>query len=482
MKSIREHLVDPAEAPELEGAWARIRSRRSARPAWAPRVAVAVAVVVALVWWVRSPAPTAPRAAIDLSASVFTPEVVRLDDGTNIVVMPGARLVPLERTASAVGWRLERGAASFEVAHDRTRTFYVEGGDARVVVVGTRFAVRRDGAALAVEVDRGTVRVEAPTGTREVHGGNAWRVERAFSTAIARGDEAAEREDAERRAGRGGDEDGTITSGAGGGRVDAPGASGAGSNVGDRVDAPGASGASSNVGEDDRLDAPSARGADSTLDVRIDSRGEDRGDAVAGGGPSAGEGSGRADTLGLRSPARGGRADAKDSTTPTPGATAGRARAGDDSKARGAKSGAGSNANGAKAGDGSDVTDAEASDDPLAAADRDRARGAPRAAAARLEAFIAGAPDDARVPLALFMLARIHHGDLDDPGAAAPRLEAAIAAGLPRPLEERALARLVECYVATNQRALARAAARRYVDRFPNGARIEQIRRWAPKP
>jgi transmembrane sensor len=55
---------------------------------------------------------------------------------------------------------LERGEAFFDVAHDPARPFEVLAGSHRVIVVGTKFSVRRDGADMRVSVLEGGVRVE----------------------------------------------------------------------------------------------------------------------------------------------------------------------------------------------------------------------------------------------------------------------------------------------------------------------------------
>jgi transmembrane sensor len=55
--------------------------------------------------------------------------------------------------------RLAAGAAFFDVVHDPDRPFIVDCGAVRVTVLGTRFAVERQGAHVRVEVERGRVRV-----------------------------------------------------------------------------------------------------------------------------------------------------------------------------------------------------------------------------------------------------------------------------------------------------------------------------------
>jgi transmembrane sensor len=55
---------------------------------------------------------------------------------------------------------LRQGEAFFEVAKDPSRPFVVEAGRKRVVAVGTKFSVRRDGESVEVVVTEGKVRVE----------------------------------------------------------------------------------------------------------------------------------------------------------------------------------------------------------------------------------------------------------------------------------------------------------------------------------
>jgi transmembrane sensor len=55
---------------------------------------------------------------------------------------------------------LSQGEAFFEVAPDGNRPFVVQAGDRRVVAVGTKFSVRREGDVLQVVVTEGHVRVD----------------------------------------------------------------------------------------------------------------------------------------------------------------------------------------------------------------------------------------------------------------------------------------------------------------------------------
>jgi len=128
--------------------------QRRPHPLWGLGLAVAVLTLAgaALLW---------PR----LSASTYATDVgeqrvvvlkdgsrLRLDTNTAVKVRLGAR----ERRIDLV-----RGQALFEVAHDTTRPFRVMAGQAEVVALGTRFDVRRDGAAVRVTLLQGRVSVVA---------------------------------------------------------------------------------------------------------------------------------------------------------------------------------------------------------------------------------------------------------------------------------------------------------------------------------
>jgi transmembrane sensor len=56
---------------------------------------------------------------------------------------------------------LQRGEAIFDIAHDAQRPFVIDGGLARVTVLGTRFVVNRLPDRLRISVERGLVRVQS---------------------------------------------------------------------------------------------------------------------------------------------------------------------------------------------------------------------------------------------------------------------------------------------------------------------------------
>ncbi|NWK96195.1 hypothetical protein DM806_11040 [Sphingobium lactosutens] len=83
----------------------------------------------------------------------------QLSDGSQIELNTATSV----RTAIDVSERevwLDKGEAFFEVAHQHGRPFIVHAGTRTIVVLGTKFAVRRDGARVTVSVLEGRVRVD----------------------------------------------------------------------------------------------------------------------------------------------------------------------------------------------------------------------------------------------------------------------------------------------------------------------------------
>ncbi len=85
---------------------------------------------------------------------------LRLSDGTRATLSGDSRIeVSMSRRERRIA--LMRGEAFFEAAKDRQRPFVVDADARRVVAVGTRFSVRRDGPDLRVVVTEGLVRLES---------------------------------------------------------------------------------------------------------------------------------------------------------------------------------------------------------------------------------------------------------------------------------------------------------------------------------
>lgn len=87
-------------------------------------------------------------------------DTIGLADGSRATLSSDSRIdVALSRAQRHVA--LEHGEAFFDVAKDPGRPFAVDAGARRVIAVGTRFSVRRDGPDLRVVVTEGTVRLES---------------------------------------------------------------------------------------------------------------------------------------------------------------------------------------------------------------------------------------------------------------------------------------------------------------------------------
>lgn len=94
------------------------------------------------------------------ASSVGQLRELRLSDGTRATLSGDSRIeVAMSRGERRIV--LTRGEAFFEAAKDRQRPFVVDANTRRVVAVGTRFAVRRDGPDLRVVVTEGLVRLES---------------------------------------------------------------------------------------------------------------------------------------------------------------------------------------------------------------------------------------------------------------------------------------------------------------------------------
>ena len=129
--------------------------RRGSLRGFAALSASAAVVALALGWhWMPATATSSHRTSLGAT------EVVALADGSQTTLASDSRIdVSLSRSRRVVD--LQRGEAFFDAARDPRRPFVVEAGERRVVAVGTRFSVRRDGPDLRVVVTEGTVRLES---------------------------------------------------------------------------------------------------------------------------------------------------------------------------------------------------------------------------------------------------------------------------------------------------------------------------------
>lgn len=141
----------------------RSRAVRSPRPRWILATAASLLLVV-MAAWLFVPAGNAYQTAMGVTTSVHTA------DGSKIMLNSDSRIrIALTDTERRV--ELSQGEVFVEVAHDPSRPFVVTVGARRVVAVGTRFSVRREGDGVQVVVTEGKVRVEDAASTKAVVAG-----------------------------------------------------------------------------------------------------------------------------------------------------------------------------------------------------------------------------------------------------------------------------------------------------------------------
>jgi transmembrane sensor len=140
-----------------------------------------------------APVATAPRVVSPQPTAAVTRvsarQRVRLADGSSALVSSSVGTLDVLRNESAhLELALRSGTAHFEVVPNKTRKFVVTAGSVQVHVVGTVFDVEQGDERVRVAVSEGKVRVETPTGTQFVRGGeSAW-----FDTTGARLSDEAE--------------------------------------------------------------------------------------------------------------------------------------------------------------------------------------------------------------------------------------------------------------------------------------------------
>jgi transmembrane sensor len=114
----------------------------------------------------------------------------------------------------------------------------------------------------------------------------------------------------------------------------------------------------------------------------------------------------------------------------------------------------------------------------LARADAERRAGNLSAAEATLSSAMNSAPDHGRAAVAAFTLGKLLLDGSGRPADAAHAFSRAVALGPPAAIAEDALARLVEAEGRAGHVERARAAARQYTARYPNGPKLYAVNRW----
>lgn len=150
--SPRIEAVAPAVSTHSSSAKGNVRDATRVRPlAFAATVLLALGVGAYFISTPRGDRYSTPIGGI---ASV------PLSDGSNITLNTATQ-VRVELTPHERDIRLDAGEAFFEVAHDPARPFVVQVGNTRIIAVGTKFSVRREGDDVRVVVTEGKVRVES---------------------------------------------------------------------------------------------------------------------------------------------------------------------------------------------------------------------------------------------------------------------------------------------------------------------------------
>lgn len=96
-----------------------------------------------------------------VSTAIAQTRVLNLADGSRVTLGPSSRIAT-RIDAKGRSVTLLSGEAFFEVAHDSSRPLWVEAGDTRIQVVGTKFDVNRASGRVSVSVLEGVVRVHEP--------------------------------------------------------------------------------------------------------------------------------------------------------------------------------------------------------------------------------------------------------------------------------------------------------------------------------
>lgn len=185
---IREVLDESVSEEAVQRVWKGVRRRRSGGAAiswrlerrhWVMFASAALVMAVAL-WFVRAPS-TAHGPLLEANGQVLNAlgaeaeSTTRLNDGSRILLGPGAALEVLDNDESSFVCVLRRGRGTFDVKPGGPRRWRVEAGPVRVEVIGTRFTVDRNKARVSVDVDHGTVLVRGdrvPDGVQKLTAGS----------------------------------------------------------------------------------------------------------------------------------------------------------------------------------------------------------------------------------------------------------------------------------------------------------------------
>ncbi len=163
--ALKQELGHPPEAWQAtqRARFQKSLAERPARPTlfrFALPVAATLALVGTLVWVTLRQRPAEGVGRWLVAAELREP--FRFDDGSSIVLGPGAR-GRLADDSTSVRFDLHGGRASFDVTPGQKRTWTITAGRNEVRVVGTRFSVSYAASdTFEVDVERGIVSVRVP--------------------------------------------------------------------------------------------------------------------------------------------------------------------------------------------------------------------------------------------------------------------------------------------------------------------------------
>ncbi len=176
MSPLSEYVNPPEGNPaDLHVEWhevrRRVRRHRQVRVvALTAASLLLVGVVAGLVFRSKEPSLLAGQQALALDA----PRTLTLIEGSEVQLAAGAQIELTAADENEVVVVLQRGRASFDVTKRPSRQFVVKADAIEVRVVGTKFAVRREGAAVEVEVERGIVEVREGDVVKRLVKGERW--------------------------------------------------------------------------------------------------------------------------------------------------------------------------------------------------------------------------------------------------------------------------------------------------------------------
>lgn len=171
----RAHVEPALSEADIDLGWARLRhppapARRGRR--WAT-AGVTLAAAAAVLLFVLQRSDASPRWAGTTLEAANEAVTAELDDGSEVLAEADSTLRKVAERSDETRIALERGAATFEVTRNPSRTFIVEADGVEVRVVGTRFRVSRTNE-VEVSVERGAVDVVHEGEVTRLRAGDSW--------------------------------------------------------------------------------------------------------------------------------------------------------------------------------------------------------------------------------------------------------------------------------------------------------------------